>query len=90
MRDFFRFKNGPFSQKAKNKKKKKHYLVRDSKRSSFITDFFAIEDFVNSCLQATWDTAMERGTIDTYGFYVTSYSLINGNQDLICCVKMWV
>ena len=73
---------GP-SQKKKKKKKKKHYLVRDSKRSSFITDFFAIEDFVNSCLQATWDTAMERGTIDTYGFYVTSYSLINGNQDLI-------
>ena len=37
MQDFFRFKNGPFSQKAKK------LILRDSKRSSFITDFFVLQ-----------------------------------------------
>ena len=38
MQDIFRFKNGPFSQKAK-----KHNLMRLKKRSSFITDFFYLQ-----------------------------------------------
>ena len=38
MQDFFSFENGPFSQKAK-----KHEILCDSKRSSFITDFFELQ-----------------------------------------------
>ena len=37
MRDFM-LKNGPFSQKGKKKKK----ILCDSKRSSFVTDFFEL------------------------------------------------
>ena len=38
MQDFLRFKNGPFSQKRKKTK-----ILRDLKRSSFITDFFELQ-----------------------------------------------